>query len=249
MPGEAAALPRGGAGPVGRIEPERPHALRRALTDLLSRIAGRREEIGSPTVDRPDAEPVYATKALRKFVARVTSREGASLLDLGPVVGGNVAFFGERGVKVYVEDLYADLDVLARRGADRDLAQYWRTRLRHDDAVFDGVICWDLIDYLDRPVAQVLARELMRVLRPDGALLGFFGTTDTINAHYTKYIIVDEANLRHRPLPGVRAKRHVLQNRDIIKLFGSLRVSDSYLLHSHLREILFRKPETVAARP
>ncbi len=129
------------------------------------------------------------------------------------------------------------------------LAEHWRTRLRHDDAAFDGVICWDLIDYLERPVAQLLARELMRVLRPDGALLGFFGTTDAASRHCTKYIIVDEANLRHRPLPGPGGKRHVLQNRDIIKLFGSLRVSDSYLLHSHLREILFRKPEAFAPRP
>jgi hypothetical protein len=34
----------------------------------------------------------------------------------------------------------------------------------------------------------------------------------------------------------------VLANRDIIRLFGSLRVSDSFLLKNNLREILFRKP-------
>jgi hypothetical protein len=31
-------------------------------------------------------------------------------------------------------------------------------------------------------------------------------------------------------------------NRDIIRLFPTLRVSDSFLLQNNLREILFRKP-------
>jgi hypothetical protein len=34
----------------------------------------------------------------------------------------------------------------------------------------------------------------------------------------------------------------VLQNRDIIRMFETLRVSDSFLLQTNLREILFRKP-------
>jgi hypothetical protein len=45
------------------------------------------------------------TKALRKFLASLRSREAPVLLDLGPVVGSNVAFFGERlGCKILIED-------------------------------------------------------------------------------------------------------------------------------------------------
>jgi hypothetical protein len=33
----------------------------------------------------------------------------------------------------------------------------------------------------------------------------------------------------------------VLLNRDIIRLFSGLRVSDSFLLQNNLREVLFRK--------
>jgi hypothetical protein len=39
----------------------------------------------------------------------------------------------------------------------------------------------------------------------------------------------------------------VLANRDIIKLFEGLRVSDSFLLQTNSREILFRKPSYLAA--
>src|SRR5947207_2063277 len=92
------------------------------------------------------------------------------------------------------------------------------------------------------PAAQVVATELTRVLRPDGALLGFFGAAQTVQARYTKYIIVDEVTLKHRSYPAARGRQRTLLNRDIIKLFGGLRVSDSFLLKTNIREILFRKP-------
>jgi len=49
-------------------------------------------------------------------------------------------------------------------------------------------------------------------------------------AHYTKYIIADELNLKHRPYPASRGRLAILANRDIIRLFSGLRVSDSFLM-------------------
>ena len=57
-----------------------------------------------------------------------------------------------------------------------------------------------------------------------------------------KFIIMDDANLKHRGYPALRGRQAVLQNRDILRLFSGLRVSDSFLLQNNLREILFRKP-------
>jgi sugar/nucleoside kinase (ribokinase family) len=58
----------------------------------------------------------------------------------------------------------------------------------------------------------------------------------------TAFIIVDEQNLKHRVYPALRQRQSILLNRDIIRLFSTLRVSDSFLLQNNLREILFRKP-------
>src|SRR6185295_15645485 len=102
----------------------------------------------------------------------------------------------------------------------------------------DGILCWDLFDYLDRPAAQELANQLTRVRRPDGALLGFFGSTPLPESRYTKFIIVDEVNLKHRSYAAARGRQTTLQNRDIIRLFPGLRVSDSFLLLNNMREIL-----------
>ena len=65
----------------------------------------------------PADDPVFATKALHKFLQTLTSREMPVLLDLGPVVGSNVSFFGEQlGCKIFVEDIFADLDRHVREG-------------------------------------------------------------------------------------------------------------------------------------
>ncbi len=164
------------------------------------------------------------------------------LLDLGPVVGSNVSFFGEQlGCKILVEDIYADLDRHVRGDKLDQLADFLTHRFTQGDASVDGILCWDLIDYLDRPASQQLATQLTRLLRPDGALLAFFGTAQPRDTRYTKYIVIDEVNLRHRLYPAARGRQGILLNRDILRLFSGLRVSDSFLLQNNLREILFRK--------
>ena len=188
-------------------------------------------------------DPVFATKALRKFLTLLTANPSPVLLDLGPVVGSNVSFFGEQlGCKIFVEDIFADLDRHIRDGKLDRLPEFLKGRFPQATGSVDGVLCWDLIDYLDKPSAQAVATELTRALRPEGALLGFFGNMQTLDTRYTKYIIVDEVNLKHRSYPAARGRQGVLLNRDIIKLFGGLRVSDSFLLKNNLREVLFRKP-------
>jgi hypothetical protein len=224
----------------------------RGLTGFLSRFGGRRpaDDAAVPAVveDRggEQAGPVYATRALRKFLATLSTREAPVLLDLGPVIGSNLNFFGESlGCKVFIEDLFTDVERHARAGALADLPAHFNTRLTQPDNSVDGILAWDLIDYLDVPAAQALAAQLTRLLRVDGALLAFFNATQVRSdepRHYTKYVVLDDNSLRHRSYPGSRARQRVFQNRDIIKLFEGLRVSDSFLLQTNIREILFRKP-------
>jgi len=165
------------------------------------------------------------------------------LLDLGPVVGSNVSFFGEQlGCKIFVEDIFADLDRHVREGKLEAMPDFLRARFPQQAATVDGILIWDVIDYMDKGAAAELAKELTRLLRPDGALLGFFGSQTRPDVRYTKYIIVDEVNLKYRTYPAARGRQAVLLNRDIIRLFSGLRVSDSFLLQNNLREILFRKP-------
>jgi hypothetical protein len=190
----------------------------------------------------------YPTKALGRFLSALTARETPVLVDLGPVVGANVSFFGEQlGCKLVIEDVFADLDRRARAGTLEGLPEAIASRFDGEPESVDGVLCWDVLDYLDRPAAQELAGRLMRRLRSGGALFGLFSTLPVAGQPpgFTKYVVADPDTLEYRPYASVCARRAVLQNRDIVRLFPDLRVAESYLLKNRITEVLFRKPADI----
>jgi SAM-dependent methyltransferase len=188
------------------------------------------------------AELVFASKTFATFLSLVLAKSAAELVDLGPVIGANVSFLGERvACKIHVENLFADLDRHAGEGALDRLPEFLATRLALPDGSVDAALCWEVFDYLAPPAAGVLAAELRRVLRPGGALLGFFGGHTSDDMRYTKYVIEDESRLRASGYPAA-CRRRVLQNRDISNLFAGFELFDSVLRKSGVREVLFRKP-------
>jgi hypothetical protein len=218
----------------------------RSLTDLFGILGSRRVTEANAATDSTVtnvAEASYPTKALHKFLNSLQTTDGPLLLDLGPVVGSNVTFFGEQlGCRLRVEDVAKDIDRHVKDGTIDQLPEFFSKRFTQHVGTVDGVLCWDVLDYLDRPAAQALATALSSLLKPDGCLLGFFSTADQREAVYTKYVVVDESNLRYRTYPASRPRQRNLLNGDIIKLFKDLRVTDSFLMKSKLREMLFRKP-------
>ena len=136
-----------------------------------------------------------------------------------------------------------------RTGKLDDLPAFLKKRFQQDSGTVDGILCWDLVDYMDKASAHELAQQLTRLLRPEGALLAFFANTLARETRYTKYIIVDDVNLKYRSYEAARARQAILLNRDISRLFSGLRVSDSFLLKNNLREMLFRKPAYLPSEP
>jgi hypothetical protein len=218
----------------------------RSLTDLFGMLGPRRVTDAGAAADTSVTNVVEAsfpTKALHKFLASLQSNANPQLLDLGPVVGSNVTFFGEQlGCRLRVEDIAKDIDRHVKDGIVEQLPAFFSKRFPQPPGTVDGILCWDVLDYLDRPAAQALATSLSSLLRPDGCLLGFFSTADSREAVYTKYVVVDESTLRYRTYPASRPRQRSLLNGDIIKLFKELRVTDSFLMKSKVREMLFRKP-------
>jgi len=213
-----------------------------SLSDLFSR----------KRKDEPDAAeagadaPAHPTKALSKFLSSLSAKPQPLLLDLGPVVGTNVTFFGEElGCKILVENVFKDIDRHIAEGKLEELPAFLSKRFTQGEGSIDGILCWDIFDYLDWKAAQPLARELVRILRPDGAVLAQFSTVESKTPGpptYTKYVVVDRQTLQYRPYPAARAKQRPLVNRDIQRMFEPLRITESFLLKNNLREVLFRKP-------
>jgi SAM-dependent methyltransferase len=213
-----------------------------ALSDLFSRLRK-----NDPDADpRASNAPVHPTKALARFLTQLSARSQPHLLDLGPVVGHNVNFFGEQlGCKIFVEDLSKDIDQHVRDEKIAELPAFLTKRFPQEPDSFDGILCWDVFDYLDKASAQALARQLTRILRPDGVLLAFFSTAEPESGArpaYTRHVVVDQLTLQHRPYPAARGKQRPLLNRDIQRMFEPLLITEQFLLKNNRREVLLRKP-------
>lgn len=218
-----------------------------AFSDLFSR---RRKD--EPDLDTGAAKaPVHSTKVLAKFIASLNGRSSPVLLDLGSVTGSNVTFFGEKlGCKIIVEDLSKDIDRAVKEKTLPELPGYLAKRFSQADGSVDGVLCWDVFDYLDKHAAAALAQQIARVLKPEGVVLAFFNTLEPKEpnpAVYTKHVVVDAAHLQYRLYPAARGKQRPFQNRDIQRMFEPLRITEQFLLKSQQREVLFRKAAGAAA--
>jgi hypothetical protein len=219
-----------------------------ALSDFFSRL----RKPGAPgEPERAPAVTTLSTKALPKFLAALSARPQPMLLDLGSVVGDNVNFFGDQlGCKIFVEDLTKDIDRHVRDDTVGAMPGYLAGRFPQQSETFDGIICWDVFDYLEKPAVQALATQLVRLLRPEGLLLAFFNHTEAVTQSpptYTRHVVVDPRTLEHRSYAATRGKQKPLVNRDLQRLFAPLVITDQFLLKTNVREVIFRKPAAVSS--
>jgi len=210
----------------------------------LFKWGGRSREVSSPLSTPASDEPaVTASRVLPKLLRSLGSIEAPVLMDLGPVVGSNIAFLGEElGCRIFVEDLFAVIESHNSAGTRDALVEGLPSRLTRDEASIDGILCWDLFDYLERPVVQPLAARLMAMLKPGGVLYAFFGSKPGEIRHYNRFHIEASDRIAIRQVPATAVDRLVLVNRDVNRMFDGLVVSESVLLKSNARETLFRKP-------
>ncbi len=187
---------------------------------------------------------VYASRALGRFVGALRSNPHAVILDLGPAAGRSVSFFGlELSCKLIVSDLVQGLE---DAGRDREYGPVVASWFAQPDASVDGVLCWDVFDYLEPADADVLAAGLTRLLKPGGVVFAMFSTVRYEADESLRFSIEDLSRLTYRPVESSLRQRQVWLSRDVTRLFGDLRVDEAYLLKHGVREVLLRKPRWLA---
>jgi hypothetical protein len=107
-----------------------------------------------------------------KFALEHLPRPGGSVLELGPPLGANIAFFQTLGARVRVVDLDRTIDDEAARDV---IPAIWERKLPHllpfyDGEQFDLVLAWDLPNYLGRDRWAAVARRIVERISPAGSL-------------------------------------------------------------------------------
>jgi hypothetical protein len=217
---------------------------RRSLTGWLARLgASLRGTLDYAELGYPADGSVQVSRALPRFFSAMRDREAPVLVDLGPAVGENVSLLGDLlGCKVHIENVFGDIDRLMKDRRASEICAELPTRFSHADGSIDGVLCWDVLDYLSPPAAATLVAEVARMLKPGGVGMAMFSTMRSDEARYQKYVMVDEHHLRHRSYPAAQGLHRLWSSRDVQLLLSNLEVGESFLLTHRQRETLFRQP-------
>ncbi len=216
-----------------------------SLGDWLSRFGvswplRRGDPLWSPVRKTRGVGP-RSSRALRRFLDVLRARDATVLLDLGLVSGSNVEFFGrELACRLLVQDLYSRLAEADPSGPDA-FVPVIREAITAEPGSVDGVLCWDLCDYLTADETRALAFEVARVLKPGGCALALFSTVRYEAPGFTRYVVLDADQLEYRPGSGGLMQSTVWSSRDIARLWTPLKVDETYLLAHGQREVLLRR--------
>ena len=196
---------------------------------------------------RAPAHASYQTSILKDFIAAVTRKENPVVLDLGPVIGSNIEFFLNLGIKVYMEDFLAaysnpKYSMLVDEKMTLNEQQFFSENFDYADQFFDGLICWDFLSYLEPKFARVFVERISAKMKPESLVLGFFRTQKAVGpTPLHKYRISSESFLEYIPLDRMMEIKKVYQTRDVTQLFTEFNSQKFYLLKHQVLEVLLRK--------
>lgn len=198
--------------------------------------AGR--ELASPN---PPAEEEgrYSSPALKLLLEALPKSGKIELLDLGMASPENLAFFGERSVRLQIADLAATLATPEARGGLEVPA----------GRQFDAVLAWDLFDHLDKDGAATLAARLAELTRPGGKVFLLASHQKEIAEQPLRFKMRADSTLRF-----VRRSRHSKLGprrsaREIALLFPDFETEASFLLRLGWQEFLLVRGAENKAQP
>ncbi|SRR5579885_3626219 len=183
------------------------------------------------------------SSGLREFWKVLQGAEGLKILDLGPASQANVSFITGLGHKLYTADLLQAIQRFIpgekqQSEVQADLDQFFRENLNYSEGQFDGVLCWDVFDFVAEPILKSLVQRMHWSIKPGGAVLSFFHTGPAgqeVPLH--SYRIRAEDTLQVISRGGGRLHRH-FNNRTIETLFTDFASIKFYLARDNLREVI-----------
>jgi hypothetical protein len=117
---------------------------------------------------------------------------------------------------------------------------FLKQTLEYEDGHFDGVLIWDVLEYLTPALLNAVVERLHRIVRGKSYMLAFFHADAKLEAvpHYTFRIQqVKTLELTQR---GLRRPAQLHNNRSVEKLFGKFESVKFFLTKEQLREVIIK---------
>ena len=218
--------------------PQTPHAS--AVTMRRGVLPG----LGGRATSRPPV--VRQSRGLEQFFFEIRDVIGLSILDLAGAHQENINFLIDRGHKVYTHDLMRSLDeAFGKDPAEQtngNLIEYFlRQNFDYPADTFDGVLVWDLLQFMGPALLNATIEKLHELMRPKSYLLAFFTARErALEVPSHSFRIMDNRSLSVTER-GMRPAGKVFNNRNIEKLFNRFGSVKFFLTRESLREVIVRR--------
>jgi len=226
-------LLRGGrAGPVQNLPPPAAHSARQAFTLRNTGV--------------PAAVNTRPSRGLDQFFGYIRGQSGLTILDLGGATQQNVNFITNLGHRLYSEDFLQILNETF--GVDDTVDQanpgridyFLRQALDYPEGQFDGVLLWDVLEYLTPSLLAAVVERLHTIVRPKSYLLAFFHSDDKLEAVPLYTFRIQDVNSLQVAQQGMRRPAQLFNNRSLEKLFGHFESVKFFLAKDRLREVIIK---------
>jgi hypothetical protein len=217
-----------------------------------------RKALAAPGERRPGlaggAGQTRHSNGLKDFLWLLPDSAHGRILDLAPVSQQTIDFFTARGFRVCTENLlreWLEHRAAAEAAASKESAEqekpslgeiaagFLASNLVFPQESFEGILAWDLVDYLDGELLAGVVVRLYALLKPKGVLLAAFHSSRA--DRFQQYRVLDQETVEVVPAGTEPAIQRVLQNREILNLFSRFQSSRIYVGRDQLREGLFMK--------
>jgi 2-polyprenyl-3-methyl-5-hydroxy-6-metoxy-1,4-benzoquinol methylase len=186
------------------------------------------------------------SRGLEEFFNYIRDQSGLSILDLGGATQQNVTFITNLGHRLYSEDFLQILnetfgvdDTVDQSNPGR-IEYFLRQALDYPEDQFDGVLLWDVLEYLAPALLMAVVDRLHKIVRPKSYMLSFFHSDDKLDAvpYYT--FRIQEVNLLQVAQTGMHRPAQLFNNRGVEKLFGRFESVKFFLTRERLREVIVK---------
>jgi hypothetical protein len=194
----------------------------------------------------PAAVNTRPSRGLDQFFGYIRGQSGLTILDLGGATQQNVNFITNLGHRLYSEDFLQILNETF--GVDDTVDQsnpgridcFLRQALEYPEGQFDGVLLWDVLEYLTPALLAAVVERLHLIVRPKSYLLAFFHSDDKLEAVPLYTFRIQDVSSLQVAQQGMRRPAQLFNNRSLEKLFGRFESVKFFLAKDRLREVIVK---------
>lgn len=186
-----------------------------------------------------------SSRGLQEFFNYIRGQSGLTILDFGAATQQNVSFITNLGHRLYSENFLQLLkESFTADQADQSnpgrIEHFLKQALDYPEGQFDGVLIWDVLEYLSPALLAAVVERLHKIVRANSYMLAFFHSDDRQEAvpYYT--FRIQELNLLQVEQHGSRQPVQLFNNRSLEKLFSRFASVKFFLTRERLREVIVK---------